>query len=158
MSEGWSGGFDFEFHSNNYNTCGKIIWQTSQKFAEAQKLVQHPFWPAATSKEVWGVFCFLSNRFLTSYLHLSFHPQSCQNKAAVSCDPPKSHIAKENHLQPRCKMLSWNQSLSYIQASILENLGAFHEIYIYILVDFWNCNLLDFHKVWTCLGIFISKE
>ena len=33
-------------------------------------------------------------------------------------------------------MLSWKQSLSYIQASILENLGAFHEIHIYILVEF----------------------
>lgn len=130
MSERRLGGFDFEFHSN-YNTCGKRIWQTSQKFAGAQKLVQHPFWPAATSKKVLGVFCFLSNRFLTSYLHLSCHPQSCQYKAAVSCDPPKPHTTKENHLQPRFKMLSWKQSLSYIQASILENLGAFHEIYIH---------------------------
>lgn len=124
------GGFDFEFHSNNYNTCGKIIWQNSQKFAGVQKLVQPPFWPAATCKEVLGGFL-LSKRFLTSYLHLSSHPQSCQNKAAVSCVPPKSYTARENHLQPRCKMLSWKQSLSYIQASILENLGAFHEIYIH---------------------------
>ena len=150
------GGFDFEFHSN-YNTCGKIIWQTSQKFAGAQKLVQHLFWPAATSKKVLGIFAF----YLTDSLH-----STCISPVTPSHANTRLLCLAilQNPIQP--KKIIYNLDAKCFPGSKVYHIFRllYYKIlvhsmkYIYILVDFWNCGLLDFHKVWTCLGIFRSKE
>lgn len=129
MSEGRLGGFEFEFHSNNYNTCGKIIWQNSQKFAGVQKLVQPPFWPAATCKEVLGVFCHLKD-FLHPTCISPVTPSHAKTRllCLVFLQSPIQPEKIIYNLDAKCFPGS---SLSYIQASILENLGAFHEIYIH---------------------------
>ena len=136
------GGFDFEFHSN-YNTCGKII--------------NTLFGLLPLVRKFWGFFAF----YLTDSLHSTCISPVTPSHANIRL---LCLAILQNPIQP--KKIIYNLGAKCFPGSKVYHIFRllYYKIlvhsmkYIYILADFWNCSLLDFHKVWTCLGIFRSKE